>query len=196
MVKHHSTIGGINFTIINGKQLVSMHLFLSNSVFNVNTPYFFEPSTNKVFSTATSSLRELGGTKGTSIANRNDTIFTFVSRKFALSEITTSFANFVRNNSYSYHYVAPKLGPVTTPTRPGAAPSQRPTVANLSAKGSVIIGTIGAGGTISFAVSPQVHTNEHSWKTELARLANASPGTRYVAVEVVASVVAGGLVWS
>jgi len=46
-----------------------------------------------------------------------------------------------------------------------------------------------------FGTKPKLHIGEKSWKAEMQRLAVVAPGTKFVALQIVASVVAGGLKW-
>jgi hypothetical protein len=190
----YQTYGGIRFSVIGGKNLVPLNEFLSTVFPSNRAPaHFFEPSTNSVYSIATGNLKKLTGTKGTSKAEQGDFIFSILTRRFALSDISLQFAQFVRANSYSFQYTQWK------PANPGHAQSPLMKAAqavNPFTHGNVIIGSIQGDGSISFSANPAVHTNEQSWKTEIERLALASPGKRYVAVQVVGSVVSGGLVWN
>ena len=191
-----TTISNIRHAVIDGKTLVPLSDFLSSSVFSKTSPpkYFLEPATNKIYSIATGSLRYLTGTKGTSAAELGDTVFTFVNRRFTMSEISVQFANYVSRSSFGYAYskwkpayITPKPAQSST-----AAANKNAAVAN----GNVIIGTQAPNGTVSFSSAPVIHTTEASWKTEIERLAKSNPGTKFIAVQVVASVVAGGLVWN
>lgn len=196
----YQNYGGIRFSVINGKVLIPLNVFLSAAVFpSGKAPaYFFEPANNTVHSIATGDLRKLTGSKGVSKAEQGDTIFNILTRRFSLTEISAQFAQYVKANSYTYRYTQVK------PQRPAdaATTKQSPLLTAASAQnplaitGNVIIGSILSNGNISFSDKPSVHTTELSWKTEIERLASANPGKRYVAVEVVGSVVAGGLVWN
>lgn len=43
--------------------------------------------------------------------------------------------------------------------------------------------------------TPKVHLHEASWKDEIKRLALLKPGTKFVALQVIAAVKAGGITW-
>lgn len=65
----------------------------------------------------------------------------------------------------------------------------------LAIKGrAVIIASIN-GDALVFGTNPKLHIGEKSWKAEMTRLASVAPGTKFVALQIVASVVAGGVQW-
>jgi len=58
----------------------------------------------------------------------------------------------------------------------------------------VLIATI-EGDKLLFGSKPKIHIGETSWKSEMERLARVAPGKKFVALQIVASVVAEGLRW-
>ncbi len=46
-----------------------------------------------------------------------------------------------------------------------------------------------------FGTNPRIHVGEESWKAEMQRFAKVAPGTKFVALQIITSVVAGGLKW-
>lgn len=48
---------------------------------------------------------------------------------------------------------------------------------------------------LMFGSKPAIHTTPASYRSELQRLATSQPGTKFVALRVETSLVAGGLVW-
>lgn len=62
----------------------------------------------------------------------------------------------------------------------------------------VIIGTVyerSGQKRIVLGSTPKVHLHEASWKDEIKRLALLKPGTKFVALQVIAAVKAGGITW-
>lgn len=62
--------------------------------------------------------------------------------------------------------------------------------------GNYVIGSIQAGGAVSFSNNPKVHTSITATKTEVARLAKAHPGKRFAYFKLMGSAVSSDIVWS
>jgi hypothetical protein len=68
------------------------------------------------------------------------------------------------------------------------------TVNEAIVKRGVIIASI-EDDKLIFGKNPKMHVGEKSWKAEMERLATVAPGRKFVALQIVASVVAGGVTW-
>lgn len=66
---------------------------------------------------------------------------------------------------------------------------------DLAIKGrAVIIATV-QGDKLIFGTNPRMHIGEKSWKSEMERLAKLNSGTKFVALQLVSSVISGGIRW-
>jgi len=62
-------------------------------------------------------------------------------------------------------------------------------------KGRAVLIASVEGDSLVFGTKPKLHIGEKSWKAEMTRLATVAPGTKFVALQIVTSVVAGGVRW-
>lgn len=134
------------------------------------------------------------------------------SRAYGSSQPTRTFT--LNRNSYSGSYLltlarqhadfAKETTPVTQAVMAAVAAtavgkrSHASSVADgLKAKGVVIAQVAVHGGQefLLFGSKPAIHMTEQSYKDEMTRLATGKPGTKFVAVKVIATVVSGGVSW-
>ncbi len=101
-----------------------------------------------------------------------------------------------KSPSWSSHFAA--VPTVSNPrnVRADAKRSYAPNLPSAIKQKSVMIVSVTPDGyKLIVGSNPKFHTTEESWRSEMKRLASVKPGTKFIALEIKASVVSGGEVW-
>lgn len=87
--------------------------------------------------------------------------------------------------------VEPMIG-----TRGSEKRSYAPNLPSAIKQHAVMIASVTPDGyKLIIGSNPKFHLGEDSWRSEMQRLASLKPGTKFIALEIKAAIIAGGVVW-
>jgi hypothetical protein len=161
------------------------NLFPLNNTCSAGSGYFMN-ALGQVFSTKSGNLLRLSGS--TTKSGRYYTLNGRTHREDQLVFGAKRHKDFTRETS-----PAPVVNVVDAPVL-GARRSYATSMQEAIKLRGTMIATV-QGEKLVFGTDPKIHTTEQSWREEMARLATVSPGTKFVAVKIVQSVVAGNISW-
>ncbi len=179
-------------------QFGTMNLFPLDAAVNRLGGYFLDAQ-HRVYSTKRSKVPVLmHGSKVNTWSNRNYTLNGSTYTEQYLKSLVTNnsvFAKLFREHTSPVAAVAvaveAKAGKLSNRSHASTA-SQ-----GIKARGVVVAQVAVHDGVehLLFGSKPAIHLSEQSYRDEMTRLAAQKPGTKFVALKVVASVVSGGVQW-
>lgn len=219
--EQESKIAGNRFLIDLRLFMPHMHGPKGNP-WNEPNVYLFDPQSQEVFSTANGTFMTMKGTMDPVLARSKPfaiskhlyprlhptRVFNFGGHRFSRSQIAKYFQAYhdkcfesargkpaqAINQQVADLFVEEPYGGVRRTEIPAVGHKNQGKVA----KGNQIIGKvvqIAGSETIEFSTNPKIHTDPVAVKTELARLANAYPGERFVSVVIDLTVVKVAIDW-
>lgn len=163
------------------------NLFPLNNITSLGSGYYMSAA-GQIFSGKSGKLVRLSGSNTTS--GRYFTLSGRTHREDQLVRDARRHKLFDKETAVAGVLEAPKTVKVDGTKRSYASSMQEA----ITLRGVMIAAV--QGDRLIFGTKPKTHITEQSWKDEMTRLATVSPGTKFVAVKIVQSVVAGGVTWA